>query len=319
MGALVVSTLGGRTALSLLHGLALVLLPFLAGVAAAQPLAARTPRVREALLTDTPVTVHMAPGVATLLLFDADLDTGRTVLEPRERFTLHTWSARVITLEPLEELKAPAALTVRFQGAAVTEQSSLSLVAAPAEVDAQVRLVRSTGGATQALRSRVAELEGRVAACEARLEGARESAGALSPTAFVLAGRIGSKGVDVVSALAPAAPPAPGRSEPSPVSFVANDWLVVTVKVDAAVARSGWKPERAWLVGEATGARFAAHTVQLEPGSPRTDGTALLVVEAARPPVSEGLLFRLEVHVAGGQSPLSIPGVLMKKTEKFGP
>ncbi|MFP2929478.1 DUF2381 family protein [Pyxidicoccus sp. 3LG] len=302
--------------MSLLHGLALVLLPFLAGLAAAQPLSGRVPRVREAALAGPPVTVQVAPGVATLLLFDADLDLERTVLEQRERFAVHTWSARAIVLEPLEELKAPVALTVRFQGAAEKETPALMLVTAPAEVDAQVRLVRSTGE-TQALRSRVAQLEGRVAACEARLAQAREGASAPSPMAFVLAGRIGENGVRVVSAKETNA--APGKNMPSPVSFVANDWLVVTVKVDGAVARPGWRPEQAWLVGEATGARFAVHTVRLEPASPQTNGKDLLVVEADRPPASAGLLFRLEVHAGGGQSPLSIPGVLMKKTERDRP
>jgi hypothetical protein len=257
----------------------------------------------------------VAPKTATLLIFEADLDLEHTKLENGALFTVHVWSAHAIALEPLAELADPVTLTVSFQGAVPGKPQRVLLVTPPSGVDAQVRLVPST----DETEARVAELQARNAACEARLAEAVEGAGVPSEVAFVRAGKVGRNGVRVING-APV-PSAGGRGagaaqEAKVVSHVADEWVVVTVPWDGTRVQAGWKPGRAWLVGIFSGERFAAHTLLLEPADPRTNAEARLVVGAVRPPGSAGSSFRLEVRAEGGQAPLSIPGVEMNEEEE---
>lgn len=305
--------------MSRLHGPALVLLSFLASAARAQSPGASAPRAlgaRTVVLTGAPVPVHVAPKTATLLIFDPDLDLEHTKLERDSLFIVHVWSAHAIALEPLAELTDPVTLTVSFQGAAPGKPQRVLLVTPPSGVDAQVRLVPSAS----ATETHVAELEARNAACEARLAEAEEGAGVPSEVALVRAGKVGQRGVRVIKGEPDSSAGGKGAQEARwIVSHVADEWVVVTVPWDGARVQTGWQPGRAWLVGDTLGERFAAHTVLLEPADPRTNAAARLVVGAVRPPSSAGSVFRLEVHAAGGQAPLSIPGVTLGTLKEEGP
>jgi uncharacterized protein (TIGR02268 family) len=116
-----------------------------------------------------PLAVQVAPGYLTSLTFDVPLARDGVKLEgPRQRLARWEVTERHILLEPAAELPLgePFLLRVRFADGLTPEGVTLALVTHPAEVDAQVTVLRQ--------RYTTGELLAELNATRAQLDAARQ-------------------------------------------------------------------------------------------------------------------------------------------------
>nr|WP_246357052.1 DUF2381 family protein [Pyxidicoccus fallax] len=272
--------------------------------AAARPPEERTLRARRVVLSGATVDVRVAPGVPTTLNFDADLDPRSVALDDSVRVKLLSVAARAITLVPSTELDGPVTLRARFADAGLTLAPIFSLRADPAEVDAQVMLYRDTR-TPELLLARMAELEARAAACEAELAARRDGASATGPAAMVLAGKL-ETGVRAKKGMCVTHAGTGALACEETWSYLAKEWVVVTIRLRNRSDQPAWKPGRLWLVGESNLERIEARAVSmaaeaLEPGS-----TGTLAVEFPPPPQSPRQAWLLELQESDGARPSPI-------------
>jgi uncharacterized protein (TIGR02268 family) len=291
--------------------LLLALLSLVAWRAAAQPSSERTVKVRRVSLTGAVVDVRVAPGIPTTLNFDADIDPRTVELDAPGRVTLLGQSARTITLTPVAALREAVVLRVRFADQALPLEPVFSLRMDPDEVDAQVTAYRDAR-APELLRAQVAELEARCTACEAQLAALRERTQPTGPASLVLSKQLDADGVHVDRAKCGAVGVKCLEAERS----LAKSWVVVSFSVKNTPEGPEWRPGGAWLVHEASGERFAARVVAMEPQVLAPGARGRVVAEFAQPPESMGKAVRVEVREAAGARHLSASDVTLKKAAK---
>jgi uncharacterized protein (TIGR02268 family) len=293
----------------------LALLSLVAWAAAAQPSSEPTVRVRRVPLTGAPVDVRVAPGIPTTLNFDADIDPRKVELGDSGRVKVLEKGPRALTLTPVAPLREAVALRVRFADPALTLEPVFSLRTDPDEVDAQVMVYRDAR-APELLRAQVAGLEARCAACEARLAALRERPPPTGPASLVLAGVLGKGSVSRFKATCAAGPHSAGKFCRAVWGVLTEEWVVVSFEVNNPPEGPEWRPGGAWLVHEASGERFAARVVAMEPEALAPGAKGRVVVEFATPPPSMGRVARVEVREAAGARHLSASGVTLLGAEK---
>jgi uncharacterized protein (TIGR02268 family) len=272
-------------------------------------------RVRRVPLTGSPVNVSVAPGIPTTLNFDADIHPRSVELEPPGRIKLLSVAARAITLMPGAELGEAVALRVRFADECSTLEPEFSLRTDAVAVDAQVMAYRDARTA-ELLLAQVAELEARTAACEGEVAALRERGGATGPASLVLSGQIDKNGVQVARVGCKADTRAGGVTCETARHYLAETWVVVSLRLVNPPGQPAWKPGKAWLVSESNGERMPARVVALEPEALAPASAGTLAVEFARPPERPGEVYRVEVWEAEGTWHLSVSGVTVDNAAK---
>lgn len=164
----------------------------LAGTASAQP-QPRERKERRVVLSDSPIELHVARGVPTIVVVDAPFDRDSVELEGlTDRFRLAEVGDRSLLLEPIEDL-APGErleLRARLLRGSTQEQILFVLVSHPSEVDARVEVFHPQQ--VEALQAELAAKDAELAARDAELAALRAQCEAIEPTHFVL-----SLGVDM--------------------------------------------------------------------------------------------------------------------------
>jgi len=154
--------------------------------AAALPAEARQLRHRSITVSDGSdsfPTLHVAPGYATVLVFQAPTRDATFARAAGALFQKVARTDRTVVVVPKEAVKRPVALSVTMADGTVV---TVAFVTVANEVDAQVDVtiaVRTSTDAPEALKSQVASLRAQLDECQ----GTSEKAGAAKIAALILA------------------------------------------------------------------------------------------------------------------------------------
>lgn len=158
----------------------------LALAATARSVEARELKRRTVTISETNGAIpalHVAPGIATVIAFQANLRDASFARELEALFHPLTRTARTVVVVPKQVVTKPVSLSVAMSDGTIV---TFALVTVGKDVDAQVDVVialRSAPDSPEALRNQVAELEAKLEDCHA----ASERAGARKIAALVLA------------------------------------------------------------------------------------------------------------------------------------
>ncbi|MFP2908378.1 DUF2381 family protein [Pyxidicoccus sp. 3LFB2] len=219
--------------------------------------------------------VHVAAGTATVLLFDspvlpASLELGAS----RERFERIDITERALILLPRMELtpheRIP--LTLRFADGHIPHRVTFALMAAPTEVDLQVRVFR-TALAPEALVEHLGAVQARC-----------EDSGRFSNLLFARDVGSGITAERLNHRLS-------GDEGPSPLKvvdirvFAASAFVAIEVTFLLSEGQASWRPGRVEVQGEESGEPVPVHAVDLDVQALRPGVRGRLVLEfRARPP-----------------------------------
>jgi uncharacterized protein (TIGR02268 family) len=276
-----------------------LMLVLMAGSALAQPTAERVRREQRFTLTDNPADpipeIHAAPEVATLVLFDAEIQPAAVQVD-RARLKLLGSGPRFLLVQPVVALGPQERLILRVPyGEGPSPGSAvLALVAHPTEVDTRVEVTR---------RSRAGS------ACEAKLAEAQSRCAALSPTRFVRDGGIGKAGVLAKRVTAVGAPSQELSVEEAYV-YTAEAWTLVRLKLRNR-GPAPWRPQSATLVEARAQAPVRVRSVETEASeiAPGTKGAVFIECDAL--PEQQGT-FTLEVRDTTGRT-WTLPSIQLQK------
>ncbi len=214
------------------------MVPFLAGVlvcvlvaapAAAQP---HVRRDRSATITGNPdealPEIRAAPGVQTLLLFDAAIrPEGLAVDRSRVKILGAGESFLLLELVVALDMQERVILQVPYAEGRAPAQAVFSIVSHPTEVNPRMEVERR---------------EQPVEACQAELTALRARCATLSPTRFVRAGLLGPQGVKVrpVEACEKGTPSAGLRCTRGTL-YLADAWALLELELHNAEDQPPWR------------------------------------------------------------------------------
>lgn len=224
--------------------------------------------------------VHVAPGVSTLLLFDAEL--GAVSLEGRGRFARVEVAGRALVLRPAEALEAGERLRleVTFADGLAPARAVFALVTDPERVDGEVEVER---------RPRTAE------ELQAELDTLRAHCGASALAQLALWGRLGRESLRSGGFMGRYT--GRGVVVETPWVHLSSNKRVLLLQVRNPEGAAPWAPGEAvlWGPGEVTEPRSVPvylDTFRLGPGE-----TGRVVVEME---AGAAARWRLEVREKGG-------------------
>jgi uncharacterized protein (TIGR02268 family) len=230
--------------------------------------------------------VRVAPGVSTLLLFDAEL--GAVSLEERGRFARVEVAGRALVLRPAEALEVGERLRleVTFADGLAPARAVFALVTDPERVDGEVEVER---------RPRTAE------ELQLELDALRARCGASALAQLALWGRLGRESLR--SGAFTGRYSARGLEVKPPWVHRTSARRVLLIQVRNPQGAAPWAPGEAllWGMGEAAEPRSVPvylDAFRLEPG----DG-GLVVVEIETGAASR---WRLEVREKGGERSIEL-------------
>jgi uncharacterized protein (TIGR02268 family) len=281
----------------------------LAGDALAQQPPALARRELSVTLTGNPAEplpeIRAAPGVATLALFDAELDLD-TLEVDGARIKLVGTGPRFILFTPVVRLgvNERVLLRVGYADGREPEQAVFAIVSHPMEVHTRIEVARREPPKADA--------------CEPQLAEARAQCSVHSPTRAARAGLWGDAGISSTRLPAPS-----GAESTSGLSYVGGwiysteRWGLVKVEIRNAPGQPSWSPREATLkrgTGEVH-VRVEAEPAEIAPGE-----TGTVFVEYATPEDAERH-GKLELRDGTGRAitvpEVRIPGALrLRKVAK---
>jgi uncharacterized protein (TIGR02268 family) len=234
---------------------------------------------------EPPTVVHVAQGVATVLVFESQVN-GAAVEVDRERVKIlddGNWS---LVFEPLVEPNESLLLSVPFTESKAGARAVFLLVSSPAEVDTRLDVVW---------------LKPTVEECQAQLAEAQARCSKSSPIRFLRDGWLARAGVsarDLNGCGKEAA--AGGLRCTDGAAYRADTWVLVAVTLFNKPGQPPWVPRAVTLKSVKTGALLKPRAVELEAARLAPGATAGVFLEAELPP-SEDAVFTLEIRDAEGR------------------
>lgn len=282
------------------------ILSLLLGIAApAQPLPATRERIeRRVVLSGNPaeavLELRVAPGVATVLLFDAPLERGGMELEGRARFRFVEVGERTLLLEPSVELGQGERLIlrVRYSDGASPAQGAFALVSTASEVDSRVEVFRRRDS-IELLQVELAEVRSQLASKDAALNALHARCAASGPAGLVIAGLLDIDGVRGHRVKrVDATNRAGGLALEDGLALHAASWSVVSILVRND-GPEPWTATTARLSSLSSGERVDVVAVRTKGSAIAPGESGLVVIETKAPPERAGEIFRLEVGEEG--------------------
>lgn len=275
--------------------LALAVALLLGAAARAEAAPSRTKRDRPVTVTVNPAEplpeIHVAPDVSTVLLFPADIQK-KTITVDQSRIRVVDSGGRSIIVQAVEDYRPDERheLEVLFADGRAPARAAFVLVMDPAEVDTRIDVQRP---------------EPPNAACPAETQRVEPR-----PEDFVLLGYVDPSGVPTAK-FDRATDDAQGLKSDVGVSYRGKGWVLFEFAIRNLSGRPSFAPHEATLRGKdgvtLRALRMTAESDTIAPGE-----QAWVLVVAAVPPPSAGLVLTLEVLGDGGRS-LVIPGVKLPK------
>jgi len=287
---------------SLPHALLLTFLLVVGAGAQAQPGSARVQRQRAVTVTgapsEPPTVVHVAQGVATVLVFASQVN-GAAVEVDRERVKIlddGNWS---LVFEPLVEPEEGLLLSVPFTEGKAGARAVFLLVSSPSEVDTRLD---------------VAWLKPTVEECQAQLAEAQARCSKSSPIRFLRDGWLDRGGVSARNFLdCGQTSSASGLRCVDGAAYRADTWVLVAVTLFNPPGQPPWVPREVTLKSVKTGALLKPRAVELEAARLPPGAEGRVFLEAELPP-SQDAVFTLELTDAAGRR-LTLGTVDLSKKE----
>ncbi|MBZ4419100.1 DUF2381 family protein [Myxococcus sp. RHST-1-4] len=258
----------------------------------------------------TPHVVHVAVGMATVLLFDspvlpASLELGAS----RERFERIDLTERALILLPRMELtpQERIPLTLRFADGHIPNRVTFALMAHPGEVDLQVRVFR-TALAPEALVEHLGAVQARC-----------EDSGRFSNLLFSrdLGDGIVAEGLRyrIRGAAGPLMVHRAGMR-----AFIAPGLLAFELPLFLMEGHAPWRPGRVEVHVEQTGEAVPVRSKDLDVQALQPGAMGRLVLEFRARPSFTSESLRIDLHEQGGPRVLELQGVrLMRPSSGEGP
>ncbi|MFP2896339.1 DUF2381 family protein [Corallococcus sp. 4LFB] len=274
------------------------------------------PRVRELVrrrvaisqsATGKPVELHVASGFLTALEFDSSVDRAGVKLgDARDRLELIVATDRLIMLKPTADGAASerVLLTVPFADGMSPARVVFALVTTATQVDAQVQVSRLPRTA-EAVQAELDEVRAACAGKDAELASLRARGAATGPSGMILAGTLGSDGVQVNEPTLQPPKPTDGLRPERVTTFRGTGWVALSLMV-ANEGTAPWTPTEARL----SPGRSRAVTVSMKEPYVVPKGMARVVVEFRGEDWPEGSDRRVELRDSTGERRLLIPSLM---------
>ncbi|CAM4063633.1 DUF2381 family protein [Corallococcus exiguus] len=257
--------------------------------------------------TGNPVELHVASGSVTVLEFDSSVDRAGVKLgDARDRLELVVATERLIMLKPTANVAASERilLTVPFADGMSPARAVFALVTNATQVDVQVQVSRLPRTA-EAVQAELDEVRSACAGKDAELASLRARGVATGPSGMILAGTLGSEGVQAKEPTLQPMKLTDGLKADRVTAFRGTGWVALSLKVTNE-GTAPWTPTEALL----SPGRSRAVTVTMNEPNIVPGGMARVVVEFRGEDWPAGSDHRLELRDSMGARRLLMPSVV---------
>ncbi|WP_375754400.1 DUF2381 family protein [Corallococcus exercitus] len=257
--------------------------------------------------TGNPVELHVASGSLTALEFDSSVDRAGVKLgDAKDRLELFVVNDRLVMLRPTSDVTAGerVLLTVPFADGLSPARAVFALVTNATQVDVQVQVSRLPRTA-EAVQAELDEVRAACAGKDAELASLRARSAATGPSGMILAGTMGSDGVQAKEPTLQPMKLTDGLKAERVTLFRGKGWVALSLDVTNE-GLAPWTPTEARL----SPVRSSAVTVTMREPHVVPGGLARVVVEFRGEDWPEGSDRRVELRDSTGGRRLLIPSLM---------